>query len=339
MKRYTLLCLILLLIFCSCIKELDLSELRPNPRIVLNSFIAPGLPLKVSVTRTWFIQEIGPDKEIRDADVSLFINGKFKEKLIRQVPQKPTENAFYLSESIAKTGDVVRFEVSAPGFLPVNSEETIPEAIKIQSIRTEKYQKQQNGYLSDHIRFHITFHDNPSSFNYYGIIIKYIIEYKTAEGNWLLTGYGNRGTIDYSENIIFSKKDNALDEIFGSSNNPYTRWWIFNDELINGKEYTIKAIMPFDKDYQYNSDTDQYEEVNVRYRTSINLIALSPSYYLYKKSVEALEETGIIKDLADLGLSEPFTIYTNVNGGTGVVASYQITTDSVTLFTKDQFLP
>lgn len=147
--------------------------------------------LNASVTRTWFIQEINPDKEIKDAGVPLFINGEFKEKMVRKIPQNSTEKAFYLSESIPKTGDVIRLEVSAPGFSSVTSEETVPEPVKIQSIRSQKYKKDLSDYYAtEYIRFHITFRDDPLTSNYYGVKISYIIEYKTNEGNWAPLNYG-----------------------------------------------------------------------------------------------------------------------------------------------------
>ena len=50
-------CIVSLFGLMSCIKEIDLESLRPDPTLVVNCVAITGEPLTVSVSRTWFFTD------------------------------------------------------------------------------------------------------------------------------------------------------------------------------------------------------------------------------------------------------------------------------------------
>ena len=73
-------CIVSLFGLMSCIKEIDLESLRPDPTLVVNCVAITGEPLTVSVSRTWFSRMI-INVTLDKAEVNLFVNGAFKERM------------------------------------------------------------------------------------------------------------------------------------------------------------------------------------------------------------------------------------------------------------------
>mgnify|MGYP000087400425 CR=1 FL=1 len=71
-------CIVSLFGLMSCIKEIDLESLRPDPTLVVNCVAITGEPLTVSVSRTWFFTDDHPNVTLDKAEVNLFVNGVFK---------------------------------------------------------------------------------------------------------------------------------------------------------------------------------------------------------------------------------------------------------------------
>ena len=74
-------CIVSLFGLMSCIKEIDLESLRPDPTLVVNCVAITGEPLTVSVSRTWFFTDDHPNVTLDKAEVNLFVNGAFKERM------------------------------------------------------------------------------------------------------------------------------------------------------------------------------------------------------------------------------------------------------------------
>ena len=70
-------CIVSLFGLMSCIKEIDLESLRPDPTLVVNCVAITGEPLTVSVSRTWFFTDDHPNVTLDKAEVNLFVNGVF----------------------------------------------------------------------------------------------------------------------------------------------------------------------------------------------------------------------------------------------------------------------
>ena len=69
--------LALLLLVTSCMKEIDLEHLRPEPKLVLNCVIIQDKPIIASLSRTWFYTEGGVNLLMENSDVKLYVNDRF----------------------------------------------------------------------------------------------------------------------------------------------------------------------------------------------------------------------------------------------------------------------
>ncbi|MDR2466698.1 MAG: DUF4249 domain-containing protein [Prevotellaceae bacterium] len=95
-----------------------------------------------------------------------------------------------------------------------------------------------------------------------------------------------------SDDMVFGMNES---ELFESARNIY---FVFSDELFNGKDYSLK--------FRLNDLMDDHK------RCKVVLRHISKDYYLYVRTVAAE---------SDEVFSEPVQIYSNVNGGIGILAA------------------
>lgn len=326
MKKYILLYL-LALTLASCVKEIDLSGLRPHPSLVMNSFINPDSTFRVSVSRTKFVTDEPQDLTLSNADVSLFINNELKEKLRWEKPSG--KKGYYISNYQAQADDHIRLEAHAPGYTPVRGETSMPVPVKIKSVQIEKT---RTDLYSTDLNILITFQDLPGRDNYYGINIltQFRNNIESEDAPWK-DQEPYRISFSFKENTVFNNRYNVLDDILGNTTEYInTTGLIFSNELIKGKEYTLKASTTIYQKYVVVDENGVTTEEKHDYRFIINLSSVSESYHLHFKSIEDKAFGGIIGDLSDSGgLAEPFSVYSNIEGGAGIIGTYQIDTCSI----------
>ena len=109
-------CIVSLFGLMSCIKEIDLESLRPDPTLVVNCVAITGEPLTVSVSRTWFFTDDHPNVTLDKAEVNLFVNGVFKERMSFQEGDEAfNTKGYFKSDFIPVKGDRIRVEASVCG--------------------------------------------------------------------------------------------------------------------------------------------------------------------------------------------------------------------------------
>ena len=102
---------------------------------------------------------------------------------------------------------------------------------------------------------------------------------------------------------------NATDEIFdigGSDNADYGYEILFTDERINGQSHTIH----FSTNINDTKPESAYLEV----------YSVSPEYYMFKKTLRAARN----QDDVEIMFSEPVQLYSNVEGGGGVLGGASV---------------
>ena len=110
-------CIVSLFGLMSCIKEIDLESLRPDPTLVVNCVAITGEPLTVSVSRTWFFTDDHPNVTLDKAEVNLFVNGVFKERMSFQEGDEAfNTKGYFRSDFIPVKGDRIRVEASYPEY-------------------------------------------------------------------------------------------------------------------------------------------------------------------------------------------------------------------------------
>lgn len=295
------------LLLSACYRRLDLEAYRTTPKMVINSAFSPDTVVMASVSRTWFHTESMPDVTLRNAKVELYIDGVFKEEMPWKAytywkPQfwlgedlgEWITDTLYLSNTIPLPGQTVRIVATTPEYGTAWAEDIVPRKVEIEDLTIRN-----NLEGGDVIFYQITFQDPPGQANYYSLQIWGDDEHLGA-------------FLDFSVDPVFNRQQGALDEVFGSG---LTNWRgrVFSDELFDGKRYTlqVREVVRLDMDRAT--------------RRHVRLYSLTEPYYQYLFSLQNIsdDDESIMGGLTNIGLAEPVRIYSNVEGGTGIVGGCQ----------------
>ncbi|MDD4198855.1 MAG: DUF4249 domain-containing protein [Paludibacter sp.] len=309
------------LIFYSCVKVIEFNGEQTEPMIVVNSFVTPDSLIYAQISKSKFFlsNKTGFDY-INNADVSLYINNIFKEKLAF------TTDGLYTSTQKPGIGDTIRFYITATGLDDVESVSIVPDQPVILSADTTfkisytNYQMDGEDtigyYQGGELSFKIKLKDESSLQNYYRLTLKKHAVIDAGESTtyedefylpFILEGFENTNTggglFDFFGNMIVDSKNQ----------------YMITDELFNGKEFVLRftaltskrVIKPgYEDRFYYSSDNIVSEEYIV------NLQGISKDMYLYLKSKEMAE--GIMNGV----FTEPVQIYNNISNGIGILGSY-----------------
>lgn len=326
--RYSLFLGVLLSV-TSCMKEIDLEDLRPDPKLVLNGVASQGEPLKASLSRTWFYTEDYPNVSISDAKVNLYVNDRFFEEMTWDVEEYEYYTiGNYISSYIPVSGDKVRIEAERDGFKKIVAREAIPHKPALLNLTAEEIKNQEPYSSGKKKRIKVTFKDDPNAVNCYLINFSigkpyYEYDYENPDNPPVYTGeyYWSQPSIDYASEPLFGNSISILDKVMGNDWLSARNGRPFSDELINGKEYTMKL----EGDSYYWSTMDYDEPDSVR----VYLYAISESYYKYLFALLSLYEGSLNSDLASAGLAEPVRVFSNIEGGVGIFGTACV--DSLTV--------
>lgn len=319
-----------LLSVTSCMKEIDLEHLRPAPKLVLNCVASQGEPLKTSLSRTWFYTEDYPNVSIGDAKVNLYVN----DRLFGEMTWKVEESEYYsignyVSSYVPVSGDKVRIEADREGFKEVFAEETVPDKPALLSFVADEIEHQFPHYYGTKKRLKVTFKDAPTPGNCYLIdfsigVPYYIYDNENYENPAVYSGrYDWRWVyIDYASEPLFGNKISILDKVMGNDWLSGRNGRPFSDELINGKEYTIKL----ESDSYYSPHSPNPDMLD---SARVYLYTISEPYYNYLSALLSLDEGSLNNDLASAGLAEPVRVFSNINGGVGIFGA--VCVDSLTV--------
>lgn len=294
----------------SCVKEIDLEYLRPASRLVLNSIAEVGKELDVSVSRTWFLTENNPNVTIPNAEVDLYVNGIFRERMAwrKADGEDIVQKGCYHSSYCPATGETLKIVARAPGYKEVSAETLLPAPTPILDLKIEPYYHSEYGSRYKGAMFKLTFQDNPNQEDYY--LLRYEqgipLENPVGDEKYEWSSY----SVDFSKDPVFTNQHTVMDQIMGYDWIYGYRGRYFSDELFNGKEYTIKVT------------TSYYPTEN--YPIRARLYTLSKSYFLYLRSMMNATDGNFVSDLANAGLAEPIKIYSNVLDGVGILGGCQL---------------
>lgn len=309
-----------LLLLPSCMKELDLEHLRPDPLLVLNGLAVEGDTLKARLTRTWFYTEVQPEVSVRNADIKLYVNGTFKGNMEwREYEDNNNGNywyidgiqaeikGYYISTYCPAKGDRIRITAEADGFDPISAEVRIPEYKALSDFKVyETEVTSEYNYTYTVYYLQPTIRDDPAKEDYYLINFDYSYSGKETWDNRYGILYP-----DYSVDPLFTSHLTALDKILGYD-------WIsaeygraFSDDLFSGKEYTVKI-----------KTGEGYGTPPSGASFRVNLYSLNEEYYRYIKAIiEMKDGGGLNSHMSDVGLAEPVRVFSNVEGGVGILGA------------------
>lgn len=285
----------------ACLTEVDLSDLRESPRLVVNGVAVVGEPLRVSVTRTWFYTDEHPNVVIPDATVRLYVNDRYEETL----PFVPGDTLFnaagnYQAAFVPQVADRLRLEVSAPGYEAVHAETEVPPSSLLLDAKAVQEVIAADSTMK-RVSYAIRFQDIAEEENYYLFRLEegYLSEDSTYRWHVLY--------LDYAEDPLFGQNSSALDQILFPQYLPGYDGRVFSDEVINGQTYTIRLQNTY-----YLSGMPRTKRLRVR------LYAISSDYYKYLKILQDQSDRSFANHLIDAGLAEPIRVYSNIDGGLGI---------------------
>lgn len=303
----------------SCYKEIDLSEYRTTPKMVINSTVSPDTVVMACVTRTWFYPETMPNVKLPHAKVELYINNQYIEQMQWKIvynPENPKQSdTLFVSNTIPTEGDKIKIIASTPEYGTATAEDIIPQRVPIKDVKYNIrkgdgiYQETYSDYSE--IYYEVTFDELPEKNNYY---LARVTNPRRYDYGSLFSGVTIMEYID----PIFKELDDILDSGLGFIGLNKDNGALFTDQNINGQTYTLhlKEIAP------------ELESVN---RRTISIYSLSESYYLYLLSLQKIAGSTLEGGLGNIGLAEPLRVYSNVEGGTGILGGNQHSDITITL--------
>lgn len=328
--------LIALSLLFSCEKTIEFKGDNMEPKIVVNSILVVGEPISVQIMKSRSLLSDRPFIEaLPEAKALLYEDGVLLEALDTLHLPYPSNNgetlmifSGFVGKTIPKPGKTYRLEVSNDGLQPVSCETTVPQTVEIVKIDTITEYTVSEGNQYPQPRLKITFHfsDPAAKENYYRIESRMTEGYVKNNHQLHIPSFIPSDTIVVRPDRInrleltdpvFKSEGQANEVIFGSPDN---RFSIFDDALIDGKDY---GLMLFNIANFYDYGTSKgLEYGNFRLQT-ISLISLSKEYHDYLHSVNYHSW------YSDDFFSEPYPVLSNVRGGMGIFGSSNISTAEI----------
>lgn len=315
----------------ACKDDFDIDKVKSIPKLILYCMPTVGDTTVIELTRSLPVNTKGSITPVVDAHINYSVNGKTAEVI-------NMGDGSYKAVAHQQVGDRIELTAQADGLSAVSASTTILDAISIDnpSVKKVHLYSNYNEQAEDFYQISATFTDNASTKDYYAvrvvsgtIIPKGGIIY--TQDNW--EGDAPSDNIDETDTVesvqqIYLESEPLLNGIkqidydFGYDNNDYEHFYLFTDDDINGKTYTLHLNVAYEYGHEliYLPDGSLYSQMVSSYYRVI-LYHITPEFYHFIHSIGSLDNN----DLAKAGLSNIAPSYGNVKGGIGMAAGYQKT--------------
>ena len=309
--------LFLVLLFNSCARDIDLDKYREaegENLLTVNSIINPDSTVSVSATRMFFFSDIHNERTVvPDLDIMLYVNSQFTEKM-----RFNSETKLYESTTRPAIGDEISLQTTFKD-VTVKASDIIPKKVTIELITAER-QGPMHIYVDDNYvhTYRITFSDNPDEENFY------FLQYDVPEWNG-----GDIGERDFTYEFVFQQLARQVNATLPGWE-PYSPYGLpFSDRGIEGKTHTL-VVREIRQGASYLARNRQFK-----------LYAISKPYYNYLVSIlcNRSDDGGIHGGVIDIGFAEPIKVYSNIEGGTGILGSYVVEPVTVDIFSLPGMFP
>lgn len=150
--------LIAVIVFSSCEKQVTLGLPIADNKPILNLLMNKDSMIMARVTLSARINEYDGVPEVKNADVNLYEDGIFKEKLM---PIVFSGRTWYHGNTLAKVGATYRVTAAVPDHKEVAGSDLVPDTVAIEEI---KYNLTQEGTT-----INVQLRDDPAVQNYYRV--------------------------------------------------------------------------------------------------------------------------------------------------------------------------
>lgn len=332
MNRHSILLVVLaivaLMALGSCEKIIDFDR-DTKSRISISALVAPGQKFSACIARSFTVasnptvsstKKPGDDLDfhekydtmyhdlvvIKDATAVLTVNGTDTYAL----QYNDSTPYYYTCDYVPRVGDELVLNVSAPGFDDASASTRIERPQQVEVVGTQVYYSEagyepgvpasdQQWYcgLDSVMEITLRIHDPAGERNYYRLRVLAVADDSMAIMQGIsLPVYVTNDTYTSSD-VIFA---NSL------ITKPYGQWpagqsSVFDDHLFDGQDYTFKV--------------HSRKQKGKNPRVYVELETISPDFYYYWRSYE------VIRVNADESYLTPTALYSNVQGGWGVMMS------------------
>lgn len=299
-----------ILAFCSaCSYHFDIEEMGENPKLVIYSFPGNQDTTFIQVSKSIPVSSKQDQQTaLSGAKITFCVNGKEKE--VQYAEEGSTSMPQACNYVLGKfyPGDRIEIKAEAENLPAVSSRTEIPAFFPLKQFNLVK---KLDSYGKKIIQFQISLQDDPSEINYYGVIIEKMSDYS---GSYYIRNL----TLLNTEEEPLLHQTGALDDLLlGDSYDTYGGMYIFSDNKINGKEYTLR--LNDNNSYEPNSDYPDGTRWS-RFYYRVTVFGLSADYYLYAKNILDLRNN----ELGRYGLSPIRPSYTNIQNGLGLLGGYSM---------------
>lgn len=303
-----------ILAFCgACTYHFDIEEMGENPKLVIYSFPGNQDTTFIQVSKSIPVNSKQDITSVSNAKITFCVNGKEKEVQYAEEGSTSIPQACYYVLGKFYPGDRIEIKAETENLPAVSSRTEIPFFFPLKKIRLIK--KLNNNGMKI-IQFQISLQDDPSETNYYGVIIEEMSKYK--DNYWGERTYIETLSLLNLEEEPLMHQTGALDDLlFGDSKESYRGMYIFSDNKINDKEYTLH-LNHYNK-YRPNHDSSDGTDWS-HYYYRVTVFGLSADYYRYVRNIIDLQNN----ELGRYGLSPIRPAYTNIQNGLGILGGYSM---------------
>lgn len=310
-KAITHTLLTLLVILSACNRDFNLGDIGSAGKLVL--YCMPCADRDTTLIQLSRSQPVtGKGKTIgslSNAQVIFSVNGQEQPVHYAKTSLPSVPAGCYYVLGRWKEADLIRVRAEADGLPAISAETTIPTAFPLQQM--DLVLKKD---IDKMLQFRITFRDSAKTEDYYGVRIVRRATYRNVIDNRVISTEDDILELETDNEPLLNDKT-GLDATFDLSGNFYQYLYIWNDEKIQGKSYTLRP-----ETYYRMNNTSMWDGSNYSYTYKAYLYKLSPEMYRYLKSMNDIKNN----DLGQTGLSPMRSSYTNVDGGIGVLGGCQI---------------
>lgn len=305
--------LLLLAFMASCSYDFELKGMDAAEKLVLYCMPNPGsdttliqLYRSQPVTR----QKKAGKNTLTNVCITFSVNGTEQSVRYAKTAEPSVPAGCYYVVGRWNEADVIRVRAEADGLPPVYSETTIPASFPLKKI--DMVRKQD---IDNKLQFRITFQDTGKE-SYYGVrIVKREVYEDLTDDENTRTYSAVALDLELDEEPLLNDRT-GLDATFDYSTEFYQYLYIWSNEQILNKEYTLRLNTYYSADW--NADEWGYHLHNYY---KMYFYKLSPELYKYLKSLNDIKNN----ELGNKGLAPIRSNYTNIENGIGVLGGCQIT--------------
>lgn len=313
MKTIYIPLLLLLALMTSCSYDFELKGMDAAEKLVL--YCMPDADSDTTLIQLYRSQPVTRqkkkgEKDVPNARITFSVNGTEQNVRYAETDEPSVPAGCYYVVGRWSEADVIRVRAEADGLPPIYSETTIPTSFPLK--RIDMVRKQ---YIDNKLQFRITF-QNDGKENYYGIrIVKRVVYEDWSDPDNNSTSIAAL-ELDLDDEPLLNNKT-GLDATFDYSTDFYQYLYIWSNEQISDKEYTLRLNTYYSADWE----ADEWSDSSLHIYYKMYFYRLSPELYKYLKSLNDIKNN----ELGDKGLAPIPSSYTNIKNGIGVLGGCQVT--------------